>query len=210
MDNNSPLPAVQKLSGDQRRDIYDALLLHFRDGLSVQDAFERVPTMSRQTYYRLRKQQSEEVEQLRLEARRDAREQTVDREHAFATAQVTLSEQIRRSAAEIIQEALPVMRLIALGVHEVQLGFDRNGNPKIGRPYPRDTVQAFQALQQLAFEGVVNEEFLPQKTDVEKGPELVLPSHLDFTNLTLRRADGSSIEVAKKSGVDVLEGDVIE
>ena len=136
-----------------------ALLRHYL-GASLSKAFEATKSVSRATYYRLRKEYPGEVSRIEGEAKKEALENMSDNLLSLRCAMTTCSVDIQRRAAEILIAGLAVIERIIRGEPEIlHLKVLRNGEEveetRVIIPQPRDQIAAMRLVHAIARDGLL-------------------------------------------------------
>jgi hypothetical protein len=180
---------------------------------SIQDAVAQVGDLGRTTFYKYKGECPAEFEAIVREAKAEAFKAKDDKQIAFDAEQFDVSVRLQREAFAYLLDALPGIASIAKGeVREVKAG----GKKKVIVPYPRDQNEAVKILQQLARGGVLPDSsqvtrLLDQPGDKKSETRLpALPVSAQFTSVVARTADGTTVTVERGSGVDIIEGEVID
>jgi len=192
--------AVKGLTDTQETCIYEALMHHYRDGTSLNKAFEE-GNMRRSTYYALRTSCPDAVENIHDRARVDARLERALVSKEFETYRHLLSEAAQRTAADLVVENLQMIGSLANGSWQRRIKIpakegETKDTFKTIRANPRDMLGAQKYLTQLAIEGLEGA-VLPQNPDGALDDlGIVLPSNINFSRLRATTRDGQTIEVS--------------
>ena len=154
--------STNRISEHDAAIILEALTARARDGLSMREAFERIP-MSVDTYYRRKDKFPDEIEEIEKQAEAAGRRERLEMMDHSTYRQILNTIALRDSAAEILLQALPNLeRTVTKDSYTVTLP---NGKQKEVMIYPRDVNAAVQRLQELAQFGTLPDAVLCRRAN---------------------------------------------
>lgn len=179
--------------------IREALVAHFRDGVSLRKALGPL----RDTYYGMK--QSGSLAEIESEARSAAERERRQLQTASDSRQVQATMALRDSAAELLVDALPgLRRILTTDGYAVET---LDGKEKWVSVYPRDFLGALKAAQELAQYGTLPPEGVAPLQELPEAPRLPALTSPPINFQTVALPPGSHIEIQTPV---VVDGEFVE
>jgi len=192
--------STNRISEHDAAIILETLTARARDGLSMRDAFERVP-MSVDTYYRRKDKFPDEIEEIERQAEAAGRRERLEMMDHSTYRQILNTIALRDSAAELLLRALPYLKRIL--TEDGYTVTDHEGKERFVVIYPRDVIAAVKVMQELAQFGTLPDGALPQSEQDEPPLPALPPPPAHFRTIAL--PPGTKVDIETP---EVIDGEV--
>ncbi len=188
--------------------ILKALRYYYREGLSYEDAFDKLENYSYTTFWRRKKEYPDVVGALEKQAQKEALARVEGDQAVFLARQKAKSREVQREALDALENSVPTLALIASGKSFI---VETDDGERVIMSYPRDIVKAAQVLQDIARHGAIplDDEYTREIVGARSVTELPsIPA--SFSSVTIENKDGSSLTMSVKDSTDIIEGEIVE